>query len=120
MGAPLDGKDAIAELRGHPLGNRQAKASGADDEWVEASGHRLPRVSDRTTVARLAAALRRGGVPACGPGRRHRGWRMSAWRLKIAIGSQFDIGTLASAITPVPSAMWLDYPLSGTMPRFRA
>jgi hypothetical protein len=60
MRTPVDDQDPLAELSGHALGNRQTEKSGADDEEVEASGHRLPRVSDCETAARLAAALRPG------------------------------------------------------------
>jgi len=64
MRTPVDDEHALVELSGHALGDRQAEKSGADDEEVETSGHRLPRVSDRATLARLSAALRGDVLPA--------------------------------------------------------
>jgi hypothetical protein len=57
MRALLENEDTLVKLGCHALGNRQAEESGADDEEVETSGHRLPRVSDRAGAARFAAAL---------------------------------------------------------------
>src|SRR5262249_41141615 len=37
---PLDDKDPLIELGGHPFGDRQAEKSGTDDQEVEASCHR--------------------------------------------------------------------------------
>ncbi len=101
----FDDEHALVELAGHALGDRQAEKSGADDEEVETSGHRLPRVSDRATVARLAAALR-GGVL-----RGVRRARLPALCLtierisvtKVAIASQFDLVTPVTSFTSVPS-----------------
>src|SRR5256885_16966130 len=61
MRTPVDDQHPLAELSSHTLGNRQTEKSGADDIEVKATGrrsHRLPRVSDCATTARLAAALR--------------------------------------------------------------
>jgi hypothetical protein len=59
---PVDDEHPLAELSSHALSNRQTEEAGADDIEVKATGrrsHRLPRVSDCETAARLAAALRR-------------------------------------------------------------
>ena len=63
--APIQDKHPLAQLSSHALGNRQTEKTGADDIEVKATGrrsHRLPRVSDCATAARLAAALRPGVV----------------------------------------------------------
>ena len=44
---PFDDQHTLPELGSHALGDGQAEESGADDEEVETSCHRLPRVSDR-------------------------------------------------------------------------
>src|SRR6185312_8990418 len=57
MRAAIDDEHPLAELSSHALGNRQTEKAGADDIEVNATGrrsHRLPRVSDRETVARPA------------------------------------------------------------------
>ena len=54
--AALDDEHTLTELGGHALGDGQAEESGADDEEVKTSGHRLPRVSDRGGVTPFGEA----------------------------------------------------------------
>ena len=93
--APVDDEDTLAELSSHAFGDRQTEESGADDEEVKTSGHRLPRVSD------LAAKTRFGGSRAPGihagfdqlgfPSTRR--WPEAAPKVAplVAIASRFDI-----------------------------
>ena len=43
VGAAFDDEDALAELRGRALGDRQAEESGADDDEVVLTGRGLGR-----------------------------------------------------------------------------
>jgi hypothetical protein len=49
-------------LGSHALGNGQAEESGADDEEVKTSGHRLLRVSDARCPTHLARPRDRGSA----------------------------------------------------------
>src|ERR1700722_5439303 len=65
MRPSVDDQHPFAELSGHALGNRQTEKSGADDIEVKATGrrsHRLPRVSDCETTARLARGSWRDNI----------------------------------------------------------
>jgi len=58
--APVDDEHAFPELGSRALGNGQAEESGADDEEVETSGHRLLRVSDRAALTPFGEATETG------------------------------------------------------------
>ena len=97
--APVDDEHALPELGGHALGNRQAEKSGADDEEVKTSGHRLPRVSD---------------LRAQNPIWRGHGLRGSGSDDGLAndhtcepLPSRFDIATLVTPFPLVPSVVWV-------------
>ena len=81
--------------------NGQAEESGADDEEVETSGHRLPRVSDR--IGRNPI-WRRGGVEI-GPRCNGSVAADAQSTAKVAIASRFNIGTLVTPIPLVPSTL---------------
>ena len=80
--APVDDEHPFAELSSRALGNRQTEEAGADDIEVKATGrrrHRLPRVSDCATAARLVAALRRGLIRSRPPASPYTGVADNDW-----------------------------------------
>ena len=93
--APLDDQNTLAELGGHPLGDRQAEEAGADDEQVIAGG----RHQGQGYPTGVAHGVRRSRVTA----RNVRAVRARAQEVNVAIGSRFRIVTPVTAIPLVTS-----------------